>query len=61
VYNTATTLYLQAFPQEKVGVFARRGKTGPLAVVEYSELDSTLAHAINQGTGRLRFLWSNVR
>lgn len=51
---------LQAYPQEKVGVFVRRGKGGPLTVVEYSELDSSLASAINQQTGRLRFCWSNV-
>ncbi|MCO5557784.1 hypothetical protein L7F22_011355 [Adiantum nelumboides] len=50
----------KAFPQEKVGVFARRGKGGPLAVVEYSELDHSLTYAINQETGRLRFNWSNV-
>uniref|UniRef100_A0A2N9IW48 UDP-N-acetylglucosamine diphosphorylase n=1 Tax=Fagus sylvatica TaxID=28930 RepID=A0A2N9IW48_FAGSY len=49
-----------AYPQEKVGVFVRRGKGGPLTVVEYSELDSSLASAINQETGRLRFCWSNV-
>ncbi|KAM7500387.1 hypothetical protein LguiA_024801 [Lonicera macranthoides] len=49
-----------AYPQEKVGVFVKRGKGGPLSVVEYSELDPTLASAINQGTGRLRFCWSNV-
>lgn len=52
--------HFQAYPQEKVGVFARRGKGGPLAVVEYSELDHSLAHAINQESGRLRFNWSNV-
>lgn len=51
---------LQAYPQEKVGVFVRRGKNGPLDVVEYSELDPLLASAINQETGRLRFCWSNV-
>jgi UDP-N-acetylglucosamine pyrophosphorylase len=53
-------VWLQAYPQEKVGVFVRRGKGGPLTVVEYSELDSSLASAINQETGRLRFCWSNV-
>lgn len=52
--------FVQAYPQEKVGVFVRRGKGGPLTVVEYSELDSSLASAINQETGRLRFCWSNV-
>lgn len=51
---------LQAYPQEKVGVFVRRGKGGPLNVVEYSELDQSLASAVNQATGRLRFCWSNV-
>lgn len=54
------TCWFQAYPQEKVGVFVRRGKGGPLTVVEYSELDSSLASAINQQTGRLRFCWSNV-
>lgn len=29
-------------------------------MVEYSELDQSLASAINQETGRLRFCWSNV-
>lgn len=51
---------LQAYPQEKVGVFVRRGKGGPLTVVEYSELDPSMASLINQQTGRLRFCWSNV-
>ncbi|XP_021607292.1 UDP-N-acetylglucosamine diphosphorylase 2 isoform X2 [Manihot esculenta] len=50
----------KAYPQEKVGVFVRRGKGGPLNVVEYSELDQSLASAVNQATGRLRFCWSNV-
>jgi hypothetical protein len=36
-------IWLQAYPQEKVGVFVRRGKGGPLTVVEYSELDQSLA------------------
>ena len=43
-----------------MGVFVRRGKGGPLTVVEYSELDQSLASAINQQTGRLRYCWSNV-
>ncbi|GMJ12591.1 N-acetylglucosamine-1-phosphate uridylyltransferase 2 [Hibiscus trionum] len=50
----------KAYPQEKVCVFVRRGKGGPLTVVEYSELDQPLSSAINQQTGRLRFCWSNV-
>jgi hypothetical protein len=50
----------QAYPQEKVGVFVQRGKGGPLTVVEYSELDPSLASTVNQATGRLRFCWSNV-
>ncbi|MFQ6630426.1 hypothetical protein Gotur_008132 [Gossypium turneri] len=52
-------LQLMAYPQEKVGVFVRRGKGGPLTVVEYTELDQSLASAVNQQTGRLRFCWSN--
>ncbi|GFS44823.1 N-acetylglucosamine-1-phosphate uridylyltransferase 2 [Actinidia rufa] len=56
----AAKVVRKAYPQEKVGVFVRRGKGGPLSVVEYSELDSSLASAINQQTGRLRFCWSNV-
>ncbi|KAL4309573.1 hypothetical protein GQ457_01G045780 [Hibiscus cannabinus] len=56
----AAKVVRKAYPQEKVGVFVRRGKGGPLTVVEYSELDSSLASAINQQTGRLRFCWSNV-
>ncbi|KAL0908769.1 hypothetical protein M5K25_023278 [Dendrobium thyrsiflorum] len=51
---------VQAYPQEKVGVFVQRGRGGPLTVVEYSELDSSMASEINQSTGRLRFCWSNV-
>ena len=30
-------------------------------MVEYSELDPSVASAVNQETGRLRFCWSNVR
>ncbi|XP_057970802.1 UDP-N-acetylglucosamine diphosphorylase 1 isoform X2 [Malania oleifera] len=56
----AAKVVRKAYPQEKVGVFVRRGKGGPLSVVEYNELDSSLASAINQETGRLRFCWSNV-
>lgn len=58
--SCAAKVVRKAYPQERVGIFARRGKGGPLAVVEYSELDHSLAHAINQETGRLRFNWSNV-
>ncbi|KAG5248834.1 UDP-N-acetylglucosamine diphosphorylase [Salix suchowensis] len=56
----AAKVVRKAYPQEKVGVFVRQGKGGPLIVVEYSELDQSLASAINQQTGRLRFCWSNV-
>ncbi|KAF5729219.1 UDP-N-acetylglucosamine diphosphorylase 1-like [Tripterygium wilfordii] len=56
----AAKVVRKAYPQEKVGVFVRRGKGGPLTVVEYSELDQSLASAINQQTGRLHFCWSNV-
>ncbi|KAJ8627750.1 hypothetical protein MRB53_021057 [Persea americana] len=56
----AAKVVRKAYPQEKVGVFVRRGKGGPLSVVEYSEIDPSMASAINQGTGRLRFCWSNV-
>ncbi|XP_047169855.1 UDP-N-acetylglucosamine diphosphorylase 1-like [Vigna umbellata] len=56
----AAKVVRKAYPQEKVGVFVRRGKGGPLTVVEYSELESSLASAVNQATGRLRFCWSNV-
>ncbi|KAL5573295.1 hypothetical protein UlMin_022892 [Ulmus minor] len=57
---SAAKVVRKAYPQEKVGVFVRRGKGGPLTVVEYSELDQSLASAINQTTGRLRYCWSNV-
>ncbi|KAL2935965.1 UDP-N-acetylglucosamine diphosphorylase 2 [Bienertia sinuspersici] len=56
----AAKVVKKAYPQEKVGVFVQRGKGGPLDVVEYSELDPSLASAVNQTTGRLRFCWSNV-
>ena len=53
--------YVQAYPQEKVGVFVQRGRGGPLSVVEYSEMDAAMTTEINQTTGRLRYCWSNVR
>ncbi|XP_031397556.1 UDP-N-acetylglucosamine diphosphorylase 1 isoform X2 [Punica granatum] len=58
--SAAAKVVRKAYPQEKVGVFVRRGKGGPLTVVEYSELDTNLASEINQETGRLRFCWSNI-
>ncbi|XP_021766551.1 UDP-N-acetylglucosamine diphosphorylase 1-like isoform X1 [Chenopodium quinoa] len=58
--SAAAKVVKKAYPQEKVGVFVRRGKGGPLDVVEYSELDPSVASAVNQETGRLRFCWSNV-
>nr|KJB32919.1 hypothetical protein B456_005G268300 [Gossypium raimondii]KJB32926.1 hypothetical protein B456_005G268300 [Gossypium raimondii] len=51
----AAKVVRKAYPQEKVGVSVRRGKGGPLTVVEYTELDQSLASAVNQQTGRLRF------
>ncbi|KAL6580911.1 UDP-N-acetylglucosamine diphosphorylase 2 [Orobanche minor] len=57
--DAAAKVVRKAYPQEKVGVFVQRGKGGPVSVVEYSELDSSMASAINQETGRLRFCWSN--
>ncbi|KAJ7565522.1 hypothetical protein O6H91_02G063800 [Diphasiastrum complanatum] len=56
----AAKVVRKAYPQERVGVFVQRGKGGPVAVLEYSELDPTLAFAINQESGRLHFKWSNV-
>jgi len=52
--------FIQAYPQEKVGVFVQRGRGGPLTVVEYSEMDPSMTSEINQTTGRLRYCWSNV-
>ncbi|CAH2059326.1 unnamed protein product [Thlaspi arvense] len=57
---SAAKVVRKAYPQEKVGVFVRRGKGGPLTVVEYTELDPSMASATNQQTGRLQFCWSNV-
>ncbi|KAJ0832145.1 putative nucleotidyltransferase [Helianthus annuus] len=57
---SAAKVVRKAYPQEKVSVFVRRGKGGPVTVVEYSELDQSLASEINQRTGRLRYCWSNV-
>ncbi|CAE5958956.1 unnamed protein product [Arabidopsis arenosa] len=57
---SAAKVVRKAYPQEQVGVFVRRGKGGPLTVVEYSELDQSMASAINQRTGRLQYCWSNV-
>ncbi|GER41018.1 N-acetylglucosamine-1-phosphateuridylyltransferase 1 [Striga asiatica] len=39
----AAKVVRKAYPQEKVGVFVQRGKGGPISVVEYSEMDSSLA------------------
>lgn len=57
---TAAKVVRKAYPQEKVGVFVQQGKGGSIRVIEYSEMDSSMAYAINQETGRLRFNWSNV-
>ncbi|XP_072963279.1 UDP-N-acetylglucosamine diphosphorylase 2 [Typha angustifolia] len=57
---TAAKVVRKAYPQEKVGVFVQRGRGGPLAVVEYTEMDTSMASEINQTTGRLRYCWSNV-
>lgn len=48
----------KAYPEEKVGVFARRNNR--LQVVEYSELDPAEASAFDSETGVLRYNWSNV-
>ncbi|KAL5976946.1 UDP-N-acetylglucosamine diphosphorylase 1 [Asimina triloba] len=58
--TAAAKVVRKAYPQEKVGVFVRRGRGGPISVVEYNELDPSVASTINQETGRLRFCWSNV-
>lgn len=48
----------RAGPEEKVGVFARRGSG--LEVVEYSEMDPEEASAVNPDTGILRYNWANI-
>lgn len=48
----------KAYPEEKVGVFARKG--GRLVVVEYSELDVAQATSVDPDSGLLRYNWSNV-
>lgn len=48
----------KAYPEEKVGVFARKG--GSLTVVEYSELDAAEASSCDPDSGMLRYNWSNV-
>uniref|UniRef100_A0A0E0LSC4 UDP-N-acetylglucosamine pyrophosphorylase n=2 Tax=Oryza punctata TaxID=4537 RepID=A0A0E0LSC4_ORYPU len=58
--SSAAKVVRKAYPQEKVGVFVQRGRGGPLSVVEYSEMDAAMTTEINQGTGRLRYCWSNV-
>ncbi|KAK1309319.1 UDP-N-acetylglucosamine diphosphorylase 1 [Acorus calamus] len=57
---SAAKVVRKAYPQEKVGVFVHCGRGGPLAVLEYSEMDPSMTLEINQTTGRLRFCWSNV-
>ncbi|XP_042407255.1 UDP-N-acetylglucosamine diphosphorylase 2-like [Zingiber officinale] len=56
----AAKVVRKAYPQEKVGVFVQQGRGGPLRVVEYSEMDASMATETNQTTGRLRYCWSNV-
>ncbi|THU56996.1 hypothetical protein C4D60_Mb11t23090 [Musa balbisiana] len=56
----AAKVVRKAYPQEKVGIFVQRGRGGPFAVVEYSEMDASMTTEINQTTGRLRYCWSNV-
>ncbi|XP_029116236.1 UDP-N-acetylglucosamine diphosphorylase 2 isoform X2 [Elaeis guineensis] len=58
--TAAAKVVRKAYPQEKVGVFVQRGRGGPLTVMEYSEMDPSMASEINQTTGRLRFCWSNI-
>ena len=47
----------KAYPEEKVGVFARRGAA--VEVVEYSELDPSEATSLT-ADGELRFNWGNI-
>jgi len=54
----AARVVAKSYPEEKVGVFARRG--GRLEVVEYSELDPTESSAIDPETGMLLYNWSNI-
>ncbi|PSC69582.1 UDP-N-acetylglucosamine diphosphorylase 1-like isoform B [Micractinium conductrix] len=54
----AARVVAKAYPEEKVGVFARRG--GALEVVEYSELDPNEAAASDPATGGLKYGWSNI-
>lgn len=58
MYCAAARVVAKAYPEEKVGVFARRG--GRLEVVEYSELDPVEACAVEPDSGILRYNWSNV-
>eukprot|EP01023_Acetabularia_acetabulum_P030399 TRINITY_DN2861_c1_g2_i1.p1 TRINITY_DN2861_c1_g2~~TRINITY_DN2861_c1_g2_i1.p1 ORF type:complete len:508 (-),score=87.02 TRINITY_DN2861_c1_g2_i1:310-1704(-) len=48
----------KAYPEEKVGVFAKRGSG--LHVVEYSELDPQEAVAVDSSSGQLKFNWGNI-
>eukprot|EP00850_Spirogloea_muscicola_P023276 SM000343S12832 [mRNA] locus=s343:22653:26799:- [translate_table: standard] len=50
----------KAYPEERVGVFVRHGAGGPVAVVEYSELDPKHATATDPATGQLAYRWSNI-
>ncbi|GAB4820374.1 hypothetical protein N2152v2_007420 [Parachlorella kessleri] len=56
--DTGARVLVKAYPEEKVGVFARRN--GALEVVEYSELDPADACAVDPASGELKFGWSNV-
>eukprot|EP00850_Spirogloea_muscicola_P016990 SM000142S00504 [mRNA] locus=s142:47619:52116:+ [translate_table: standard] len=50
----------KAYPEERVGVFVSHGAGGPVAVVEYSELDPKHATAADPATGQLAYRWSNI-